>query len=242
MFKAKTKIPEIDCDHNWQKNKGLDSKPCLFCDWYPATNKRSKCNLCFNEACISCVEKYTDFKFQEVHSLKNFQINENTFDRITRLEQRVANIEKEIFYKNKEKIEEDTEENINLANLEQKIKFCNQDKKLNSIKLEVTFKHHNKIIGTNEIIDIGCTTIIVDPKLIDTSKILKFKDPIKATQMDGSINEYNYYAKNCNIAFLNNCNNYSQYYFMPYVLIKEILEKHGVGIIIGLKFLLDLDG
>ena len=46
----------IKCEHNFEKNTGLDSNPCNWCRWYPSKYKRAKCNKCFIEGCISCIE------------------------------------------------------------------------------------------------------------------------------------------------------------------------------------------
>ncbi|MFV1224570.1 hypothetical protein QML00_28515, partial [Klebsiella pneumoniae] len=39
----------IECEHNFEKDTGLDSNPCNWCKWYPSKYKRAKCNKCFIE-------------------------------------------------------------------------------------------------------------------------------------------------------------------------------------------------
>ena len=49
---------DIICEHKWKKNSGLDSIRCFKCKWFPDILHRAKCQKCYLERCLICVEEY----------------------------------------------------------------------------------------------------------------------------------------------------------------------------------------
>ena len=50
-----TELMDITCEHKWKKNRGLDSR-CFKCKWFPDRLHRAKCQKCYLEGCIICIE------------------------------------------------------------------------------------------------------------------------------------------------------------------------------------------
>ena len=63
----------VECEHNFEKDTGLDSNPCCWCKWYPSKNKTAKRSKCFKEGCITCIENQLGLIIQ---NKKEIYINE----------------------------------------------------------------------------------------------------------------------------------------------------------------------
>ena len=55
-----TEFMDITYEHQWKKNRGLDSIRCFKCKWFPDKLHRAKCQKCYLEGCIICIEEYFD--------------------------------------------------------------------------------------------------------------------------------------------------------------------------------------
>lgn len=51
-----------ECEHEFERNKGIDSSQCILCRWYSSREKRAKCKFCYAEGCITCIENLLKLK------------------------------------------------------------------------------------------------------------------------------------------------------------------------------------
>ena len=46
---------QVDCKHDWIRDKGDYNIKCSFCIYYPSQDNRATCSVCFKQACIECL-------------------------------------------------------------------------------------------------------------------------------------------------------------------------------------------
>lgn len=166
-----------ECNHDFEKNKGLDSNQCFICKWYPSKDRRAKCKSCYLEGCILCIER--EFKIKINREEKCQGINDPTLNtrvmaleiRINELEKRIQKMEKGKQKDNEENIAEfiDDEELMSIENYDTLI--CNEDKKLSTIKILARIKIEDYEIETLALVDSGCTRCIINKKIVPPNLI-----------------------------------------------------------------------
>ena len=85
---------DITCEHQWKKNRGLDSIRCFKCKWFPDKLHRAKCQKCYLEGCIICIEEYfdTNLSTERNECQNNNQVIINTLS----IDEKIKRIEQEI--------------------------------------------------------------------------------------------------------------------------------------------------
>ena len=85
---------DITCEHQWKKNKGLDSIRCFKCKWFPDKLHRAKRQKCYLEGCIICIEEYfdTNLSTERNEGQNNNQVIINTLS----IDEKIKRIEQEI--------------------------------------------------------------------------------------------------------------------------------------------------
>ena len=81
----------MTCEHKWKNNRGLDSIRCFKCKWFSDKLNRAKCQKCYLEGCIICIEEY----FNTSLSIESNEHQEN-IDNLY-LDEKINRIEQEIF-------------------------------------------------------------------------------------------------------------------------------------------------
>ena len=85
---------DMTCENKWKKNKGLDSIRCFKCKWFSDKLYRAKCQRCYLEGCIICIEKYFN---TSLSTERNDYHNDNQENIGTlSLDEKINRIEKEI--------------------------------------------------------------------------------------------------------------------------------------------------
>ena len=89
-----TEFMDITCEHQWKKNKGLDSIRCFKCKWFPDKIHRAKHQKCYLEGCIICIEEYfdTNLSTERNEGQNNNQVIINTLS----IDEKIKRIEQEI--------------------------------------------------------------------------------------------------------------------------------------------------
>ena len=84
---------DMTCEHKWKKNRRLDSIKCFKCKWFSDILHRAKCQNCYLEGFIICIEEYFDTNLSiERNECQNNQeiINTPSIDeKIKRIEQEI---------------------------------------------------------------------------------------------------------------------------------------------------------
>ena len=73
----------------WKKNSGLDSIRCFKWKWFLDRLHREKCNKCFLEGCIICIEEYFNISLTDNQPIEKIVANIS-------LEEKIDNLGKEI--------------------------------------------------------------------------------------------------------------------------------------------------
>ena len=120
------------------------------------------------------------------------------------------------------------------------VQICNQDKELKSINIKCKLKIGKHIISTVGFLDSGCSSVILDQQLAPIENIKQMPIVI-GRQMDGTEFSYNKKLENVKIAFWTNCDNYSEYYNIPTVLVRDMTQTK-IPFFIGLSFLFQNNG
>ena len=249
-----TEFMDITCEHKWKKNRGLDSIRCFKCKWFPDRLHRAKCQKCYLEGCIICIEEYFDTNIStEINECqKDNQEIINTLsidEKIKRIEQEIIII-KEGFndlvtkfekYIGKKKLEDIPEEFMDEENsnvIIHPIEICNKLREIKTPQIEGTIRVEDFLIKTYALLDTGCTHVIIDEKIIPKRFITLAEKPMIAQQVNGSFNRYtNHLSTTTKISFMKNCYS-SPEYSLP---LKETWIKPlnlGHQVILGLSFLL----
>ena len=89
-----TEFMDITCEHQWIKNRGFDSIRCFKYKWFPDKLHRAKCQKCYLEGCIICIEEYfdTNLSTERNESQNNNQEIINTLS----IDEKIKRIEQEI--------------------------------------------------------------------------------------------------------------------------------------------------
>lgn len=45
----------MECNHDWENNRGNLDKPCIYCKGYPDLKTRYQCKKCMIQACKFCL-------------------------------------------------------------------------------------------------------------------------------------------------------------------------------------------
>ena len=139
----------------------------------------------------------------------------------------------------KQKLEEISEELMSTKEtIIHPVKICNKLGNIKAPQVECTIRMRNYLIKTNALLDIGCTHVIIDEKIIPNDFIILAKMPMVAQQVDGSFNHYkNQLEAGAKILFMTNCYSSPEYSLLKdETWIKPLSLRHKV--ILGLSFLL----
>ncbi|KAG5578188.1 hypothetical protein H5410_058322, partial [Solanum commersonii] len=166
--------------------------------------------------------------------------------RIDSLEDRTSKLEK-----GKEKVKGTNqnatlEEDIELLNEKEDYNsleglICNEDKKINTIKILTRLRIQNYEIETLALVDSGCTKSIINRSILPSEIIKEFPEPQSAMQMDGSSNIYKHNVSNAQISFLNTCVDfYKPTYKLEKIWVRDLNIR--IDFVLGLDFLLHNNG
>ena len=227
----------IECEHNFEKDSGLDSNPCNWCKWYPSKYKRAKCNKYFIEGCISCIETQLRIITQK---RKEVYTNEPLINlKVLVLEAKVKELEERIVRLEKGKnVEQELPlDNQELMNEESNTLICNEDKNINTVKILAKLQIEKYEIETLALIDSGCTKSILNKKIVPPELINTLEKPLAAMQMDGTHNIYKHYIDKAQISFLNTCSRFCKpTYKMDKIWVRDLDIR--VDFVLGLDFIL----
>ena len=81
---------DMTCENKRKKNRGLDSIRCIKCKWFLDRLHRAKCQKCYLEICIICIEEY----FNTSLSIERNEQQENIYT--LSLDEKINRIEQEI--------------------------------------------------------------------------------------------------------------------------------------------------
>lgn len=95
-----------------------------------------------------------------------------------------------------------------------------------------------EIIG---LVDTGCTSCLINKKIIPQHILKTFKKSITTIQMDGSYNIYDYYIEKAQISFLNTCNEFYNPTYNAHKILARYLNIK-TYFVIGLHYLLQNRG
>ena len=143
---------DMTCEHKWKKNRGLDSIRCFKCKRFPDKLHREKCQKCYLEGCIICIEEY----FNTSLSIESNEHKENIDtlflnEKIYRIEQEIIEIKERYndlvikFEKHigKKKLGEIPEEFMNEENnnvIIHPIEICNKLGEIKAPQIECTIR------------------------------------------------------------------------------------------------------
>ena len=254
-----------ECNHEFERNKGIDSNQCVFCKWYPSRDKRAKCKFCYAEGCIECIENLLKIKVIKQERYDNKEVSNDIINlRIITLENRMNELERKVIFleKGKEKMKEKTTELVHkdkewemhgastqeaeLMSIDTMVNhyeglICNEDKKFTTIKILARLKIQDIEIETLALVDTGCTGSIINKKILPQRLIKTLDKPIAAMQMDGTYNTYQHYIGKTQVSFINTCNNfYKPTYTLDRVWVRDL--NINIDFVLGLKFMIQNNG
>lgn len=126
-----------NCQHEFVKGRGLDSNQCFKCHWYSSKSKRVKRKNCYEEGCITCVEKMSELKITENNLVRenldsHRLISNSTETKVLQLEERINKLEIRMnkIEKQKKIITEEEE----FMSTSFRGRMCNEDKRISIIK------------------------------------------------------------------------------------------------------------
>ena len=168
----------MTCEHKWKKNKGLDIIRCFKCKWFPDRLHREKCQKCYLEVCIICIEEYFNTSLSIEMNEQQENIDTLSLDeKIHRIEQEiivtkdryndlVIKFEKHIERKKLVEIPEEimNEENNNV--IIHPIETCNKLGEIKAPQIECTIRIEEFLMKTHTLLDTGCTHVIINEKII----------------------------------------------------------------------------
>ena len=181
-----------ECHHIWLENQGYDNRQCFICGWYPAKNKRCRCEKCFKEICKGCLKKKYDIEYQEKNDSKIITADIKIIEkRVDLLELKLEKFELELKGKQKVPINEDIQTQL----------ICNDSKDLTCIEIKCRIKLQGHIINCTAFVDPGSTKCIANSKIIPNQYRIKASNHTASVQMDGTYNLYNTYLMPAKISF-----------------------------------------
>ena len=86
------------------------------------------------------------------------------------------------------------------------IETCNKLGEIKTPQIEFMIRIEDFSIKTHALLDIGCTHVIIDDKIISKKFITLAEKPMTAQHVDGSLNRYtNHLSTTTKISFMTNC-------------------------------------
>lgn len=196
------------------------------------------------EGCIACIENKLEIRIGKESEQKEVS-SQTTILRLLTLETRINELDQRLSLVEKGKGKVDiphfsiqdirTAVETELANLEQdnylSIRnhedsglLCNEDKKLTTIKILARIRIKDVEIKTLALLDPGCTSCLINKKIIPHNLSTKLPKPVAAMQMDGTHNIYEYYIDKAQISFQNTCNEFYKPTYNVYKILVQDLD------------------
>ncbi|XP_057486650.1 uncharacterized protein LOC130783343 [Actinidia eriantha] len=121
------------------------------------------------------------------------------------------------------------------------IPFCNQNKQFRCLEVYCKIRIKDFIVDCLGLVDTGCTSCIINKKLIPDYLCKKSDRIIQGQQMDGKLHSYDTeLVPGAMISFKTNCDQFSTEYTLPQAWVRNLNVSS--DFIIGLTFLLNQNG
>lgn len=236
------------CDHDWERNKGMDSIACYICLLHPDINRRAQCKKCYIEACFMCL----GFQIKVKGEYTKTEII-NMRDHIRLLESRVTVLEQKIDINNmsEKPLSEHDYDSDQRREMEPEAgpshvvemkseTICNM-KSQNKIIINGILRIQDYSKEVKIFVDTGCTLTLLTTPDIPNKYYKKLQNPIAAQQMDNGWNYYKYIIKNLTLSIKDKCGVMSEPYPMKQVTVSHTFHK-SYDIVLGVDFILSMNG
>jgi ribonuclease HI len=242
---------EEDCKHKWISKRGNNYIKCYNCGYYPSIEKRSQCNICFQEICYICLKKIYDEEMNIEEIINKPEINGQrekikNLEMITELHSlKIENIQNKIIELEelcKKKKEKEVEYEVSKMSTEAEQTYIQTQGSINMINIQCRlWLDNNKALDLPALVDTGATKSLISYSLAPQQYHKKFTYNLVTRTAENRLISITHYLEPVGIQFLDFAGNYSIKYEIPQVNInpQHIKSK---DFVLGLNFLFGLNG
>lgn len=116
--------------------------------------------------------------------------------------------------------------------------ICNEDETINTIKVLARIRIKGIEIETLALLDPGCTSCLINKKIVPTDILQRLPTLVATMQMDGTYNLYEFYIENASMSFHNTF--YKPSYPVNRILVRDL--DINADFVIGLNFIFQDNG